>query len=316
MKWALNHATPYGYISMSNSKLRSAQFSINESIKQLKGYSFASRADMRHMLNRCVKDLHTLGFKLGHLKGLKPKHIYVLVDHWKQQGKNPATIKNYMAKLRKVAVLIDKPNLVKSGNDTYNIPRRSSAPTYNKAIDINKVDFSKCTDPMIRFSLEAQALFGLRREESMKIVLSDAWRGDILKIKPSWTKGGIGRTIEITTQEQHQWLIKASNEVQAGLSLIPKERSYKQHLSHYQQQTQQMGLKNCHGLRHAYAQRRYHELTKQFDPNNKGLLCPILGGMPSKNLTGIEKAIDYRAREILSRDLGHSRISIVKIYCG
>lgn len=78
---------------MSNNKLRSAKFSINEMVGQLKGYSFASQADMRIILNRCVKDLHELGYKLSHIKGLKTKHIYILIEHWKKQNKSTATIK-------------------------------------------------------------------------------------------------------------------------------------------------------------------------------------------------------------------------------
>ena len=232
---------------MSKTKLRSAQYSINEYVKQLKGYSFASRADMRHMLNRCIKDLHELGFNHAHIKGLKPKHIHVLVEHWKAQNKNPATIKNYMAKLRKIAILLDKPLLVRLSNDTYQIPRRIYVPSHNKAI--HQVDYSKCTDPMIRLSLEAQSLFGLRREESMKLIISEAWIGDFLRIKPSWTKGGIGRTLHITNHDQRQWLIKASQQVPTGQSLISKNRTYKQHLSHYQVQTKQMGVKKCNGRR-------------------------------------------------------------------
>ena len=146
---------------------------------------------MRHMLNRCIKDLHEQGYKLGYLNGLKPKHIHILVELWKAQGKSTATIKNYMAKLRQVGVLLDKPQLVKPGNDSYQIKRRSYAPTYNKAI--HQTDFSKCTDPLIRRSLEAQSLFGLRREESIKLIISEAWQGNCLKIQPSWTKGGIER---------------------------------------------------------------------------------------------------------------------------
>ena len=299
---------------MSKTKLRSAQYSINKYLKQLKGYSFASRADMRHMLNRCIKDLHELGFNLAHIKGLKPKHIHVLVEHWKAQNKNPATIKNYMAKLRKMAILLDKPQLVKSSNDAYQIPRRSYVPTHNKAI--YQVDFSKCTDPMIRLSLEAQALFGLRREEAMKLIISEAWVGDSLRIKPSWTKGGIGRTLHITNNDQRHWLIKASQIVPSGQSLIPKDRTYKQHLNHYQIQTKQMEIRKCHGLRHAYAQNRYHELTKEFDPHKKGWLCPIARGAASKSLNPLQKAIDRKVREIISREIGHSRRSITKIYCG
>jgi len=299
---------------MSKTKLRSALYSINECLKLNKDYSFASQADMRHMLKRCVKDLHEQGCMVAHINGLKSKHVHILVEHWKKQGKNPATIKNYMSKLRKLAVLLDKPQLVKPGNDTYKITRRNYAPTHNKAI--HQIDFSKCTDPNIRLSLEAQLLFGLRREESMKLIVSEARQGDRLRIKPSWTKGGIGRILEITNDEQRQWLSKAIQQIPIGQSLIPPDRTYKQHLRQYQFQTQQMDLSKCHGLRHAYAQRRYHELTRKFDPAGKGLLCPIEGGTPTKLLSEYERAIDRRAREILSSNLGHSRLSITRIYIG
>ena len=299
---------------MSKTKLRSAQFSINELIKQIQGYSYASKADMKHMLNRCVKDLHELGFKVAHIKGLKSKHVHVLVEHWKNQGKNTATIKNYMSKLRKASKALEKPNLVKPKNDAYQIEKRSYAPKHNKAI--HHIDFSKCTDPHIRLSIEGQALFGLRREESMKFVLSEAWSGRNLKIRPSWTKGGIGRTLIITNEKQGQWLIEVSKLIKPGESLIPVDRTYKQHLSHYQVQTKAMGVSKLHGLRHAYAQRRYHELTHALDPKKQGFTCPLAGGMSSKSLKGIEKDLDRQARMILTRELGHSRINITKIYCG
>jgi hypothetical protein len=170
---------------------------------------------------------------------------------------------------------MEKPNLIKPKNDAYNIEKRSYAPKQNKAI--HYVDFEKCTDPHIRLSIEGQALFGLRREESMKFVLSEAWNGRSLKIKPSWTKGGIGRTLSITNEKQRQWLIEVSTLIKPGESLIPADRTYKQHLNHYQAQTKAMGVAKLHGLRHAYAQRRYHELTRSLDPRGQGLLCPMGG---------------------------------------
>ena len=72
---------------MSNTKLRSAKFSINQLVNQDIRHSYASQADMRHMLFRCIKDLHELGYKVGHVKGLQPKHIFALVEHWKSQKK-------------------------------------------------------------------------------------------------------------------------------------------------------------------------------------------------------------------------------------
>ena len=299
---------------MSKTKLRSAKFSINQLVKQDLSHSYASQADMRHMLFRCIKDLHELGYKVGHVKGLQPKHIFALVEHWKSQNKSPATIKNYMSKLRTTAKLLDNANLIKPDNAAYHLDKRSYIPTQNKAI--HQIDLTKCTDPYIRLSLEGQALFGLRREESMKFTVRDAIDGNTIIIKPSWTKGGIGRTVDITNDAQRQWLDKVARLVPPGHSLIPLERSYKQHLSHYEAQAKTMGVCKLHGLRHAYAQRRYKELTRLLDPNGQGFNCPIDGGNPYKLLSITEKIIDRQARQILSRQLGHSRVSITRIYCG
>jgi len=300
---------------VSNAKLRNAKFSINELVKQTKGYSFASQADMRHMLFRCIKDLHHLGFKVGHIKGLQPKHIYNLVNLWKTQDKNTATIKNYMSKLRRAAILLDNPKLIKPGNDAYDIAKRSYTPTYNKAI--HNIDLSACTDPYIRLSLEGQALFGLRREESMKFTLSEAWQDTYtITILPSWTKGGVGRVLVITNATQRQWLEKVNRLVSAGKSLITQDRTYKQHLHYYQKEITLMGLSKLHGLRHSYAQKRYYTLTRSLDLNKNGWHSPIAGGPQKKNLTSLQKKIDLQVRYIISRELGHTRIAIVKIYCG
>ena len=299
---------------MSNTKLRSAKFSINELVKRSRVHSYASKADMRCMLFRCIKDLHELGYKVGHVKGLQPKHVYALVEHWKSQGKNPATIKNYMSKLRHTASLLDNSNLIKPDNAAYNIDKRAYSSTINKAI--YEIDLSKCTDPHIRLSLEGQAVFGLRREESMKFTLNLAHQGERLQIMPSWTKGGIGRSVHITNDAQRQWLDKVARLVKPGESLIPSNKSYRQHLRHYQEQAKLMGVCKLHGLRHAYAQRRYRELTRSFDPRGKGFVCPIDGGKQYKAMTVEEKMIDRRARLQISRDLGHSRVNVVKIYIG
>ena len=78
--------------------------------------------------------------------------------------------------------------------------------------------------------------------------------------------------------------------------------------------TAHLGLSNLHGLRHAYAQRRYQELTRWFDEAGQGLLPPVAGGKSFKELSKKEQDWDRRARHILVRELGHSRLNIVKIY--
>lgn len=57
-----------------------------------------------------------------------------------------------------------------------------------------------------------------------------------------------------------------------------------------------MGFSKCHGLRHAYVQRRYHELTRQFDSLGKGWVSPLAGGTPKKLLINAERVIDRKSR--------------------
>lgn len=56
-------------------------------------------------------------------------------------------------------------------------------------------------------------------------------------------------------------------------SLIPSNRNYVHQLRVYEGNTRRAGLSHMHGLRHAYAQQRYEELT--------GWKAPAAGGPDS-----------------------------------
>ena len=91
-------------------------------------------------------------------------------------------------------------------------------------------------------------------------------------------------------------------------SLIPADRTYIQHLKVYERHTANAGLHKLHGLRHAYAQQRYMELT--------GWVAPAAGGPTSEAITPEQKAHDREARLIISRGLGHEREQITAVYLG
>ena len=90
--------------------------------------------------------------------------------------------------------------------------------------------------------------------------------------------------------------------------MIPSGRSYVEQVKLYERQTAAAGLHKLHGLRHAYAQVRYQELT--------GWEAPAAGGKHSAELTREEKALDREARITISRELGHSREQIAAVYVG
>jgi hypothetical protein len=75
-----------------------------------------------------------------------------------------------------------------------------------------------------------------------------------------------------------------------------------QQLRIYEVHTLRAGLSQMHGLRHAYAQNRYEELT--------GWKTPACGGPGFKALTPEQRKVDRKVRLIISRELGHDRTAV------
>ena len=113
-------------------------------------------------------------------QSLKPKHVEALVERWKAEGLCTGTLKNRMTELRWWAEKIGKPNVVARSNDDYGIADRQYVTNVSKARELTSGDLAKVTDPYTRMSLQLQAAFGLRREESIKIQPAWADRGDTL----------------------------------------------------------------------------------------------------------------------------------------
>ena len=91
-------------------------------------------------------------------------------------------------------------------------------------------------------------------------------------------------------------------------SLIPSSRNYIKQLRIYEGHTARAGLSKMHGLRHAYAQQRYEELT--------GWKSPAAGGPATQSLTLDQRTLDRKARAVISNELGHNREAITAVYLG
>ena len=135
---------------------------------------------------------------------LKPKHVETLVERWLAENLASGTIKNRMSALRWWAQKIGKENVIARTNTAYAIAIGVFVTNVSKARDRDPRQLSRIQDLRIRISLRLQALFGLRREESIKIIPAWADRGDRPVLKDSWTKGGRPREIPIRTREQRQ----------------------------------------------------------------------------------------------------------------
>jgi hypothetical protein len=151
------------------------------------------------------------------------------------------------------------------------------------------------------------AWFGLRRAEAIKFQPSYADHGDTLVLKPTWAKGGRGREGPIRNDLQRAVLDRAHKLAGKG-SLIPANKSYVQQLGVYERATAKAGLHKMHGLRHAYAQARYQELT--------GWAAPTAGGPKAHELTPAQRDVDRKVRLQISEELGHGRSQVSALYLG
>jgi hypothetical protein len=284
---------------------------LNYQLKQLcdrnRDGSYATQSDRARILSHVAKQLHDLGYRHMNADSLRPKHVDALVQQWKVDGVSAGTMKNRMSAMRWWAQKIGKDNIITRDNSSYDIDKRTFVTNISKAKVIDDARLAKITDPYTAMSLRLQSAFGLRREESIKIVPAWADGGDRLKLKDTWTKGGKYREIAIRTPEQRT-LLNEAKRLAADRSLIPSNLRYRDQLQRFRAQSDKAGIHGVHGLRHNYAQERYRQLT--------GWHSPSRGGPRSSQLGPEQRQRDLSARLLLSEEMGHGREQITSVYLG
>lgn len=263
------------------------------------------QADRLSVLTLIGRQLRELGFRQMHASSLKRKHVEALITRWQAEGLSAGTQKNRMTDIRWWAEKVGKAGIIPAENAELTIPNRVFVTNENKARALDD-RLSRITDIYVRMSLLLQALFGFRREESIKFRPSYADRGDHLALKGSWCKGSRPRIVPINTPEQRALLDQVHRLAGTG-SLIPAHKSYIEQRNVYDGQCKAAGLHKMHGLRHQYAQARYEAIT--------GWKAPAAGG-PRKMLTPEQRLQDAHARQTISYELGHERLQVLAVYLG
>ncbi len=287
--------------------MRDLNYGLKRLVNKSREGSFATRAAREHILQQAANTLHDLGYRKLNPQGLKPKHVEALVNHWQAQALSSGTIKNRLAHLRWWAQKVGKAAVVARDNTHYGVDRRVYVTGQDKSRVLDTAGLEKVTDHHTRMSLRLQAAFGLRREEAIKFNPGYADKGDKIILKASWTKGGKAREIPIRNEAQRRLLDEAHQFAGRG-ALIPANKNYYQQMRTYERNSLNAGLNKNHGLRHAYAQTRYEEITSW--------QCPAQGGPDRTSLTPTQRSIDHHARQTISHELGHERIAVVAVYCG
>ena len=283
--------------------------SIINILKHNRDGSRNTQATRKKRLMLVADQLVDEGYQLEHVNKLKYKHVQHLVKYWLNQGLSPGTIKNRMTDLRWVTQKLGKHDLIPANNYTLDIPRREYVTNKDKSIILIEEQLSKIQDSNIKLSLILQQALGLRRGESIKIRINQAVVNDQLHLQGSWCKNGRARVVKIQYAEQWEAIKLCKAYVgNTNHSLIPIEKTYYQQLKKYENELINAGINKAHGLRHAYAQRRYQDLT--------GRSCAARGGLLKQEMTEDQLRLDKTARQVISIELGHERLELVAVYCG
>lgn len=286
--------------------MRELNYELYQLTKRNRDGSYATQTARSRILSQAANDLHDLGFRRLSSSGLKSKHVEALINHWIKHNLSTGTIKNRMSHIRWWSEKIGKTGVVRKDNEAYGILNRKYVTNEDKSTVLDK-RLNLVRDEYVRMSLRLQEAFGLRREESIKFIPSFADKDNRIVLKDTWTKGGKEREIVISSDSQRKVLDDAHKLAGRG-SLIPSNRNYIAQLKVYENSTAKAGFSKMHGLRHAYAQQRYYELT--------GWKCPIQGGLHRNEMTKDILAQDIDARMKISKELGHERLEIVAVYIG
>jgi integrase len=287
--------------------MRTLNWQIKGICHQNRERSYATQNQRSRMLQRMATQLYELGYRHVEVRTLKPKHVDALLELWRAQGISDDTIANRLAALRWLLKKVGRESIMVADNQYYGLTPKKPYTDVNKAKLLPLTVLEQIKDPHVKMSLRLQAAFGLRREESVKFIPATADRTDHdvphIWLKPSWCKGGRNRIVPITSEMQLEVLQAAYELVGRGAksSLIPSHKTFKQQRDRYDYECRRVGLSAMHGLRHAYAHRRYRDLT--------GYDAPVLGGEAPRDL-------DRRARGIITEELGHGRLEIVASYVG
>jgi len=229
--------------------------------------------------------------------------------------------KNYISAVNAVMKLATKGKWesVSPGSDC-GIQKRIYIPTENKAMtDTDHATAQSLSGNRISALLGLQRAFGLRFEESSllnaKAALKEANTKGFITVKDG-TKGGRKRTVPCRPSSIAA--LEQAVAVQDGGAMVPKIMTYIKFRQECYIVAGEQGF-NFHSERHAYAQERYREIT--------GAPSPIEFGWPRKerfkhlaeylNISEIEaREIDKAARQIVSIELGHTRVEVTDAYLG
>ena len=286
---------------------------LNDEMKQL---SEKTKYNIRAEAPRLARDLIAAGAsKNGAAGKITKEQIKAVVGNWKNAGYAVGTMQDKMSSLR--AILNAAGNKEAASISNVKLGIREGRDVLNKAnIDkscrIPEASLLKVKDVTVKAAIQLTASYGLRKEEAAKTVYelskghSVEKPGNILVLQGKWCKNS--RPREFAMQDGGKTLREVASAV-LGVEIKGRVEQFRARIDYAIKQLKAEDKSvHMHGLRHAYAQERYRELT--------GMLAPAAGGLKYAEMTHGRQKDYIRATGTIARELGHNRETISQTYIG
>lgn len=278
---------------------------------------------------RFTETLRQLGYGVRQWKNISNKHVGAVVNSWKAKGLATATMKEYLAGVRLVAAFFKNDRIAKDnsafgiGKRVYVSNRDKSVPqaVYERVVaDLKKS--SDINDNRVAAQLQLQRELGLRKEEAFKFNPSACLLNDGRVLVHKGTKGGRERMI-LEVSERAKQAIDYAKRIVDGTNTMPNDKTEREWEQRFYRTLHRYGLTqsacgaSSHGLRHAYAQERYAQITG-FQPSVKFDSGEAFRENAERLAGDGWKKLDSDAREVLKVELGHGRdrMDVISQYIG
>lgn len=281
---------------------------------------------------RFVAELREAGYGVKQWDNLTSKHLSVVAERWVDQGKAVSTIHKYISGVRQVAEAYGNTHLKTTSelmNDVgerivaarvyaTNMDRSVPADVYENSMErLRSGEFGE-DGKRLACQMDLMRELGLRYEEARKFNPERSVLADGRVYIVDGTKGGRDRMLHEVSEKGWAAIegIRPYIDKEYGNSMPCKEAQWEAR-GYDMAQATGISRAECgasfHGLRHAYAQERYEQMT--------GFKCRAAGGTLEEAVAVAGsgwKQCDEEARLILKGELGHGpeRDSVVSTYIG
>ena len=279
--------------------------------------AFGTHRDRQVNLKAIATELRK-DFKLAKLENLKLKHINHLVEKWTKEEKSISTIKNRVSQLRWVAEKMGKQNMIPHKNSDLGIKDRRHDYNSDRAWTPSQ-EFKANLTKGSALHVDLMREFGMRFREAATFRPNENVHQNKIDVI-NGTKGGRDREVPIINERQRDLIDRVKEYVDSKRqdSLIPQGMSFKKWEDSVRNEQAQQGMTKDgvgtpHGLRHAYAQQRYEQLTGWKPP---AYLSDANRADLRASFDQADKNADIEARRQISAELGHGRVDVVSNYVG